>query len=191
MSLQPRAHLRQAARERPGIPTVADTYQVSVFSHGLRLAYPGAPAAFQTRYEAGPLAALPPPHRLRSAALPDPASGSTFTPSASKATELPTTRLRCRRRSTSIRCFISQRALPAARHADASSRHVLIGLHPSTTQFDLPDGTPGFEGPGFSQAAAARAFRRRQHRHRASAFLPAASTLGPSVFSGTPAKTRW
>ena len=25
---------------------------------------------------------------------------------------------------------------------------VLIGLHPSTTQFDLPDGTPGFEGPG-------------------------------------------
>jgi sugar lactone lactonase YvrE len=24
---------------------------------------------------------------------------------------------------------------------------VLIGLHPSTTQFDLPDGTPGFEGP--------------------------------------------
>ena len=25
---------------------------------------------------------------------------------------------------------------------------VLIGLHPSTTQFDLPDETPGFEGPG-------------------------------------------
>ncbi len=24
---------------------------------------------------------------------------------------------------------------------------VLIGLHPSTTQFDLPDATPGFEGP--------------------------------------------
>ncbi len=43
------AKLRESGRE---FRQVADTYQVSVFSHGLSLAYPGAPAAFQTRYEA-------------------------------------------------------------------------------------------------------------------------------------------
>ena len=29
---------------------------------------------------------------------------------------------------------------------------VLIGLHPSTTQFDLPEGTPAFQGPGAPKA---------------------------------------
>jgi hypothetical protein len=42
------AKLRESGRE---FKQVADTYQVSVFSHGLGMAYPGAPAAFETRYE--------------------------------------------------------------------------------------------------------------------------------------------
>jgi hypothetical protein len=52
------AKLRESGRE---FKQVADTYKVSVFSHGLGMAYPGAVAAFETRYEASALAALPPP----------------------------------------------------------------------------------------------------------------------------------
>src|ERR1700734_368931 len=52
------AQLRESGRE---FRQVADTYEVQVFSHGLSLAYPGAPAAIQTRYESSPLAVFPPP----------------------------------------------------------------------------------------------------------------------------------
>src|SRR3984957_14753812 len=51
------AKLRESGRE---FRQATDTYQVSVFSHGLSLASPGAVAAFQTRFEAAPIAALPP-----------------------------------------------------------------------------------------------------------------------------------
>ena len=49
----------------------------------------------------------------------------------------------------STRCSISPAAATCL-HDTLTLRPdtVLIGLHPSTTQFDLPDGTPGFEGPG-------------------------------------------
>ena len=40
---------------------------------------------------------------------------------------------------------------------------VLIGLHPTLTQFDLEDSTPGFQGVGAPQARDLRACRRRQH----------------------------
>ncbi len=36
---------------------------------------------------------------------------------------------------------------------------VLIGLHPSITQFDLPDNTPGFGGVGAPKAIAGNAQR--------------------------------
>ena len=52
---------------------------------------------------------------------------------------------------------------------------VLIGLHPSITQFDLPDNTPGFAGVGAPKALLETPQRRRQYRVRASGFSPAAS----------------
>src|SRR6201995_2145263 len=50
------AKLRESGRE---FPQPAEMYRVSVFSHGLNLAYPGAPATFETSYQAEPIAALP------------------------------------------------------------------------------------------------------------------------------------
>ena len=41
---------------------------------------------------------------------------------------------------------------------------VLIGLHPSITQFDLPDNTPGFAGVGAPKALLETPARRRQYR---------------------------
>src|ERR1700733_2051862 len=63
------ARLRESGREfrQPG-----DTYRVNVFSHGLSLAYPGAQGAFETRYDASPLAVLPAPAPPAIPTLPDP-----------------------------------------------------------------------------------------------------------------------
>ena len=139
------AKLRASGRE---FRQAADTYQVSVFSHGLSLAYPGAPAAFQTRYESAPLAALPPPTPPAISPLPAPATwvnvnrlgikGDNFTDD--------TVALQKAIDDHPVLYFPSGRYLL---HDTLTLRPdtVLIGLHPSTTQFDLADGTAGFEGP--------------------------------------------
>ncbi len=66
---------------------------------------------------------------------------------------------------------------------------VLIGLHPSTTQFDLPDGTPAFEGPDAPSRCCSR-LPAEPTSSPASASSPAVSTPALSAFSGTPARTR-
>jgi Pectate lyase superfamily protein/SMP-30/Gluconolactonase/LRE-like region len=139
------AKLRESGRE---FRQLTDTYQVSVFSHGLSLAYPGAPAAFQTRFEASPLAALPPTPSPAIAALPDPAIWVNIHTLGVKGDGVTDD-------TVALQNAINQHPvlyLPSGRyllHNTLTLRPdtVLIGLHPSTTQFDLSDGTPGFEGP--------------------------------------------
>ena len=144
------AKLRESGRE---FRQAADTYQVSVFSHGLGFAYPGAQGAFETRYESSPLTALP-----------------AATPPAIKPLPLATTwvnvhTLGVSGDNTTDDTAALQKAInehpvlyfPSGRyllHDTITLRpdSVLIGLHPSTTQFDLTDGTPGFEGPGAPKA---------------------------------------
>ncbi|HET6216527.1 MAG TPA: glycosyl hydrolase family 28-related protein, partial [Acidobacteriaceae bacterium] len=139
------AKLRESGRE---FRQVADTYRVSVFSHGLSLAYPGAVGAFQTRYEPSPLAALPPSIPPAIAPLPDPGTWVNVHSLGVKGDgETDDT--------VALQKAIDEHAalyFPSGRyllHDTLTLRPdtVLIGLHPSTTQFDLPDGTPGFEGP--------------------------------------------
>jgi hypothetical protein len=140
------ARLRESGRE---FRQVADTYQVRIFSHGLGLAFPGAPAAFETRYEAGPLAALPPP--APPAISPLPAFGSWV-----NVASLGVKGDNAADDTIALQKAIDQHPVlyfPSGRyllHETITLRpdSVLIGLHPSTTQFDLPDGTPAFEGPG-------------------------------------------
>jgi Pectate lyase superfamily protein/SMP-30/Gluconolactonase/LRE-like region len=140
------AKLRESGRE---FRQVADTYKVDIFSHGLSLAYPGAQAAFKTRYESSPLAALPPPAPPAIHPLPDPG------------TWVDVRSLGIKGDGVSDDTAALQKAIddhpalyfPSGRyllHDTLTLRPntVLIGLHPSTTQFDLADGTPGFEGPG-------------------------------------------
>ena len=139
------AKLRETGRE---FRQLTDTYQVSVFSHGLSLAYPGALAAFQTRFEASPIPALPPTTAPAIAALPDPAVWVNIHTLGVKGDGVTDD-------TVALQNAINQHPvlyLPSGRyllHDTLTLRPdtVLIGLHPSTTQFDLPDGTPGFEGP--------------------------------------------
>jgi hypothetical protein len=139
------AKLRGSGRE---FRQVTDTYRVSVFSHGLSLAYPGAAGAFQTRYEPSPLAALPPPTPPAIAPLPDPGTWVNVHSLGAKGDgETDDT--------VALQKAIDEHAalyFPSGRyllHDTLTLRPdtVLIGLHPSTAQFDLPDGTPAFEGP--------------------------------------------
>ena len=140
------AKLRESDRE---FKQVADTYHVSVFSHGLGLAYPGAKAAFETRYESSPLAAMPPPTPPAITPLPAPSTWvnvSTLGVKGDNQTD-DTLALQKAIDEHPVLYFPSGRYLL---HDTLKLRPgtVLIGLHPSTTQFDLPDETPGFEGPG-------------------------------------------
>ena len=139
------AQLRESGRE---FRQPADTYRVSVFSHGLSLAYPGAPAAIKTAFEASPLAALPPATPPAITPLPDPSTWvNVHTLGVKGDNQTDDT-------AALQKAIDDHRALyfPSGRyllHDTITLRPdtVLIGLHPSTTQFDLPDGTPGFEGP--------------------------------------------
>jgi Pectate lyase superfamily protein/SMP-30/Gluconolactonase/LRE-like region len=139
------AKLRESGREfrQPG-----DIYQVKVFSHGLSLAYPGAQGTFETRYDASPLAALPPPAPPAIAALPDPGTWVNVHTLGVKGDGVvdDTIALQKAIDEHPALYFPSGRYLL---HDTLTLRPntVLIGLHPSTTQFDLPDGTPAFEGP--------------------------------------------
>jgi Pectate lyase superfamily protein/SMP-30/Gluconolactonase/LRE-like region len=140
------AKLRESGRE---FKQVADTYKVSVFSHGLGLAYPGAPGAFETRYEPSALAALPPPTPPAISPLPDPATWVNVSSLGVKGDGLADDTI-------ALQKAVDEHPVlyfPSGRyqlHETLTLRPntVLIGLHPSTTQFDLPDGTPAFEGPG-------------------------------------------
>src|SRR3984885_12382761 len=143
------AKLRESGRE---FRQTTDTYQVSVFSHGLSLASPGAVAAFQTRFEALPIAALPPTEAPAIAVLSDPAvwvNIHTLGVKGDGGTD-DTVALQNAINQHPVLYFPSGRYLL---HDTLTLRpdSVLIGLHPSTTQFDLPDGTAGFEGPDTPQ----------------------------------------
>jgi hypothetical protein len=144
------AKLRESGR---AFKQVADTYQVSVFSHGLGMAYPGAPAAFETRYDAAPLNAMPP------------TTPPAIKPLPAASTWVNTSTLGVKGDGVTDDTAALQKAidehpalyLPTGRYllTDTLTLRpdtVLIGLHPSTTQFDLPDGTPAFQGPGSPRA---------------------------------------
>jgi sugar lactone lactonase YvrE len=140
------ARLRESGRE---FRQVGDKYEVRIFAHGLSTEYPGAQAAFKTRYEASPLSALPPPIAPAIGPLPDPATWINVHSLGVKGDGIAddTSALQKAIDEHSALYFPSGRYLlhdTLMLHANT----VLIGLHPSTTQFDLADGTPGFEGPG-------------------------------------------
>ena len=124
-------------------------YEVKAFNHGLILKSPGALGETGTRWDAAPLASMPAP--LAPAIRP-----------------LPPTTAWVNIRSLGVKGDGKSDDTAAIQHAIDTTRviyvpsgrymvhdtirlkpdTVLIGLHPSITQFDLPDNTPGFGGVG-------------------------------------------
>jgi hypothetical protein len=128
-------------------------YEVKAFNHGLILKAPGTLGETGTRWDAAPLAAMP-----------------AILPPAIRA--LPPTPQWLNIRSLGVKGDGKTDDTAAIQHAIdtvkviyvPSGRYVvhdtirlkpdtvLIGLHPSITQFDLPDNTPGFGGVGAPKA---------------------------------------
>ena len=140
------AKLRESGRQ---FPQPAEVYKVNVFTHGLDLPFPGAVAKFKTTFEASALTALP--------------SGG-----SSAVRTLPVFETWVNVHSLGVKgdghtddTAALQRAiaehpvlyLPTGRYMLSDTLTLrpdtaLIGFDPSTTQFDLPDGTPAFQGVG-------------------------------------------
>jgi len=128
-------------------------YAVKTLTHGLVLKAQGEMGVLDTKWESAPLAALP--------ALPAPAIRA-----------LPPSSQWVNIRSLGVKGDGKTDDTAAIRHAIDTAKvlyvpsgryivhdtirlkpdTVLIGLHPSITQFDLPDNTPGYQGVGAPKA---------------------------------------
>ncbi|HVW06817.1 MAG TPA: glycosyl hydrolase family 28-related protein [Vicinamibacterales bacterium] len=128
-------------------------YQVNALNHGLILPSPGEMGAIGTRFDAVPLSAMPAP--------PPPAIRAL--PATSEWVSLRTLGVTGDGKTDDTaaiqHAIDTTRVLyvPAGRYIVHDTIRlkpdtVLIGLHPSITQFDLPDRTEGFQGVGAPKA---------------------------------------
>jgi hypothetical protein len=137
---------RESGRE---FPQAAEIYKVGVFSHGLAFSSLGATAGFKTLYEPSSLTSFSP---ITSNAIPSLPSSDTWINVHTLGVKGDgvtddTTALQKAVDGHLVLYFPSGRYL-LRDTLTLRPGSVLIGLHPSTTQFDLPDGTPAFQGPG-------------------------------------------
>jgi sugar lactone lactonase YvrE len=139
------AMLRASGQKSAG---PAEDYLVKTYSHGLTIPAPGLVGEIRTSFDAHPVHTLP-------------AEGSniiTALPPADTWTNLRT--LGVKGDGVSDDTAAIQKAIdghrvlyiPEGRYVVTNTLHlqpdtVLIGLHPSMTQFDILDGTPAFHGP--------------------------------------------
>ena len=140
------ALLRESGKKIPGPGAI---YKVVNFSHGLTIPWPGAAAEIQSAFKTEPLTVLPPDDALAIRDLP------------ARDTWVNIRTLGVRGDGVTDDTAAIQKAIdehptlyiPTGRYlvSDTISLKpdtVLIGLHPSTTQFDIADFTPAFQGPG-------------------------------------------
>ena len=124
-------------------------YRVSNFNYGLILPGEGMTGSIGTIYEAAPLSAMPAP--LSPAIPPLPPSQTWVNVHSLGVTGDGKTD-----DTVAIRKAIAEHRVlyfPSGHYIVSNtltlnSETILIGLHPTLTQFDLPDGTPGFQGVG-------------------------------------------
>ncbi|MGH9350848.1 MAG: glycosyl hydrolase family 28-related protein, partial [Terriglobia bacterium] len=140
------ARFRESGRQEPG---KGETYRVKSFSHGLTFQRLGAEGEIKTSYVASALKTMPPPEP---AAIRGPPPENTWVDLKS---------LGAKGDGKTDDTAAIQRAIAEHRVLYIPSGHyiitntitlrpdtILIGLHPSTTQFDILDSTPAFQGPG-------------------------------------------
>jgi hypothetical protein len=127
----------------------ADIYKVASFSHGLTIPGLGAKAQIETSFKAEPLTAPPPFGQRAIHDLPVRNSWVNVHSLGVKGDGVTDD-------TAAIQKAINEHPtlyLPSGRYLVSDTIKlrpdtVLIGLHPSTTQLDLADGTPAFQGPG-------------------------------------------
>ena len=145
-------HVPQFALFRESGKKVAgpgEMYRVQVFSHGLTIADLDAPAKIETSFHTVPLTALPPVEAPVIRNLPPRDMWVSLHTLGAKGDGVTDD-------TAAIQRAINEHAtiyIPSGHYIVSNTLTlkpdtVLIGLHPSTTQFDLPDSTPGFQGVG-------------------------------------------
>jgi hypothetical protein len=144
------AQLRESGRtfNAPG-----ENYIVKSFSHGLTLNGAADWGSIQTHFDTHPVAELPAPSPDALAALPPAANWVNLQSLGIKGDGVTD-------ETTAIQKAIDEHPvlyIPMGRYLVTDTIHlrpdsVLIGLHPSMTQFDLKDESPNFQGIGSARA---------------------------------------
>ncbi len=140
------AKLRESGRT---FPAPHSTYRVTSFTHGLTFDTPVAHGRFNTDWKTEPLASLPATTAPALTPLPSHAGWTNALANGVKADGTTDDTL-------ALQHLIDSRPiiyLPSGRYRITDTLRlnpdtVLIGLDPSTTQLDLADSTPGFDGAG-------------------------------------------
>lgn len=128
-------------------------YEVRNFNHGLMLPSPGAMGAIGTKYDAVPLSALPAPLPPAIRPLPPSSEWVNIKSLGVKGDNQSDDTAAIQRAIDTTRVLY----IPSGRYIIRNTIRlkpdtVLIGLHPSMAQFDLPDSTPAFAGVGAPKA---------------------------------------
>ena len=144
------ASFRESAKKVDGKDEI---YRVKAFTHGLTFSSPSAAPEIKTSYDSSALSAMPAPM----------ISDIPTVPGQDTWVNLQT--LGAKGDGTTDDTAAIQKAIadhktiyiPSGRYVVTDTitlkpDTVLIGLNPTTTQFDLPDSTPAFQGPGSPKA---------------------------------------
>jgi sugar lactone lactonase YvrE len=125
------------------------TYRVSVFSHGLTMAHLGARAAIETQYIASWLKAIPAPDPQAIRGLPPMRTWINLKSLGAKGDGKTDDTVAIQRAINGYQViYVPSGYYIISNTLTLRPDTVLIGLHPSTTQFDILDSTPAFQGPG-------------------------------------------
>jgi sugar lactone lactonase YvrE len=128
-------------------------YEVKTFNHGLMLKAPGEMGEIGTRWEIAPLKSLPAPLPPAIRPLPPSSQWVNIRSLGVKGDNKTDDTAAIQHAIDTTRVLY----IPSGRYLVHDTIRlkpdtVLIGLHPSITQFDLPDNTPGFAGVGAPKA---------------------------------------
>jgi len=130
-----------------------EIYQVNRLTHGLTFSAPGATPEIKTTYDARALSALPPPVPSDIPPVPSQNTWVNLHTLGAKGDGVTDDTAAIKKAIADHRTIY----FPSGRYIVTDTitlkpDTVLIGLSPTTTQIDLPDSTPAFQGPGSPKA---------------------------------------